>query len=106
MAGTSDVGVTFGRPMDNMLMRTTFEVNGWPPSTPKDRHVSDVHMTSPGFFKAMGIPLLRGRMYTPAEDRLEAAPVIVVSQEFAKKYFPNEDPIGKLVTFGITHDTA
>ena len=106
MPGTSDVGVTFGRPLDNMLIRTTFEVNGWPPSTPKDRHVSDVHMTSPGFFKTMGISLLRGRLYTPAEDRLEAAPVIVVSQEFAKKYFPNEDPIGKLVTFGITHDTA
>jgi putative ABC transport system permease protein len=106
MPGTKDVGVTFGRPLDNMIMRTTFEVAGWPPSTPGDRHVSDVHMTSPGFFKTMGIPLVRGRLYTPAEDRLEAAPVIVVSQEFAKKYFPNEDPIGKFATFGITHDTA
>jgi putative ABC transport system permease protein len=32
--------------------------------------------------------------------------VIVVSQEFVKKYFRNEDPLGKLVTYGITHDTA
>jgi putative ABC transport system permease protein len=106
MPGTKDVGVTFGRPLDNMLMRTIFEVQGWPPSTPENRHVSDVHMTSPDFFKAMGIPLVRGRLYTAAEDRLEAAPVIVVSQEFAKKFFPNEDPIGKFATFGITHDTA
>jgi putative ABC transport system permease protein len=106
MPGTHDVGITFGRPLGNTGLIRTFEVSGWPPSTPRDRHVSQVHMTSPGYFKAMGIPVRRGRLYTPAEDRLDAAPVIVVSETFAKKYFPVEDPIGKHVTFGITHDTA
>jgi putative ABC transport system permease protein len=107
MPGTHEVGITFGRPLSNSgFMRTTFEVSGWPPSTPNDRHVSQVHMTSPGYFKAMGIPVVRGRLYTPGEDRLDAAPVIVVSEAFAKKYFPVEDPIGKHVEFGITHDTA
>ena len=107
MPGTHEVGITFGRPLSTSgLIRTTFEVTGWPPSTPNDRHVSQVHMTSPGYFKAMGIPLVRGRLYTTAEDRLEADPVIVVSETFAKKYFPVEDPIGRHVTFGITHDTA
>jgi putative ABC transport system permease protein len=107
MPGTREVGITFGRPLSNTgLMRTTFEVKGWPPSTPDKRHVSQVHMATPGYFKAMGIPLLRGRFYTSAEDRLGAAPVIVVSEGFARRYFPNEDPLGKHVTFGITHDTA
>jgi putative ABC transport system permease protein len=107
LPGTHDVGITFGRPLSTSgLMRTTFEVSGWPPSTPSNRYVSQVHMTSPGYFKAMAIPLVRGRLYTPAEDRLDAPPVIVVSETFARKYFPVEDAIGKHVTFGITHDTA
>jgi putative ABC transport system permease protein len=54
----------------------------------------------------MGIPLVRGRLFTEDEDRLSAPPVIVVTQEFAKKYFPHEDAIGKRVKFGISHDTA
>jgi putative ABC transport system permease protein len=73
---------------------------------PDNRHLTQVHMSSPGYFRAMGIPLLRGRFYTPAEDRLDAPPVIVVSETFARKYFPNEDALGKHVTFGVTHDTA
>jgi putative ABC transport system permease protein len=81
-------------------------VKGWAPSTPQNRRVSEVHMASPEYFKAMGIPLIRGRLYTPAENTLDAAPTVVVTPEFVKKYFPNEDPIGKQVTFGITHDTA
>jgi len=107
LPGSEEVGVTFGRPLDNSgLIRTSFEVKGWAPSTPQNRHVAQVHMSSPEFFKAMGIPLVRGRIYTPAENSLDAAPTVVVTREFVKKYFPNEDPIGKQVTFGITHDTA
>jgi putative ABC transport system permease protein len=107
MPGTRDVGITFGRPLGNTgLMRTSFEVEGWPRSTPDKRHVSQVHVSSPGYFRAMGIPLLRGRLYTAAEDRLDAAPVVVVAEGFVKKYFPNENPLGRHLTFGITHDTA
>ena len=108
LPGTHDVGVTFGRPMDNSgMMRSTFEVEGQAPSTPANRKVAEIHMTSPDYFRALGIPLVRGRLFTAAEDRLEAAPpVIVVTQEFVRKYFATEDPIGKRVKFGITHDTA
>jgi len=105
--GTRAVGITFGRPLDNSgMIRTSFEVAGWPPSTPQDRHLSQVHTTSPGFFAAMGIPLLRGRLFTDADNSPSAAPVVLVDNEFVKKYFPSENPIGKMVTYGITHDTA
>jgi putative ABC transport system permease protein len=107
LPGSRAVGVTFGRPLDNSgLIRTTFEVDGTPPSTPQNRKVSQVHMTSPGYFKAMGVPLLRGRFFTQDENRIDAPPVIVVSQEFARRWFPNEEVLGKHVKFGITHDTG
>jgi putative ABC transport system permease protein len=54
----------------------------------------------------MGMHLLRGRGFTDAEESFGPPPVVVVSQAFGKKYFPNENPIGQRITLGITHDTA
>ncbi|HYC49538.1 MAG TPA: ABC transporter permease [Gemmatimonadaceae bacterium] len=107
MPGTRDVGVTFGRPLDNSgMIRTTFEVRGWTPSTPDNRRLSMVHLTSPGYFSALGIPLVSGRFFNDADNRPGAPPVVVISQEMAKRYFASENPIGKFLTYGITHDTA
>jgi predicted permease len=53
---------------------------------------------APHFFATMGIPLILGRDFTGADG--QAAPrVAVVSEAFARKYFPNEDPLDKPVTF-------
>jgi predicted permease len=48
----------------------------------------------PGYLKAMGIPLLRGRFFT-ASDNTHSAGIAVIDSSFAARYFPNEDPIGK-----------
>ena len=53
-----------------------------------------VRGAEPGYFSAIGIPLLRGRMFT-TDERLERAHVAVISQAAARTFFPNEDPIGK-----------
>jgi putative ABC transport system permease protein len=55
-------------------------------------------IASPGYFRAMHIPLLRGRDFSD-RDVQGAPPVMVINQAFADKYFPNEDPIGKHVAF-------
>jgi putative ABC transport system permease protein len=103
LPGTRAAGVVFGRPFEPQRMRTSFEVRGWPESTPDNRRLSEVRPASPGFFKALGIPLVRGRLYTAEEDRPDRAPVVVVNQEFVRRYFKNEDPIGKHITLGIRH---
>jgi hypothetical protein len=51
----------------------------------------------PGYFDTLGIPLLRGRQID-ATDAARGARVCVVNEEFAKRYFPDSDPIGKHVT--------
>jgi putative ABC transport system permease protein len=48
----------------------------------------------PGFFAAMGIPLLRGRTFD-ANRQLDKANQVVINESFAKQYFPSEDPLGK-----------
>jgi predicted permease len=55
-----------------------------------------VRLISPGYLRTMRIPLLQGRDLTDA-DRAESAPVILVSESFAKRFWPNENPIGKHV---------
>jgi predicted permease len=60
-----------------------------------------VNGVGPGFFKAMGIPLLMGREFTPA-DAFGARKVAVVNQTFVKRFFGGENPIGR--RFGFGHD--
>jgi predicted permease len=50
--------------------------------------------------QTMGIPLLRGRTFGP-DDRLETQPVAVVSQSFARKFWPGQDAIGKRIRWGV-----
>jgi putative ABC transport system permease protein len=58
---------------------------------------------SPGYFSTMGIPLLRGREFTPA-DRAGAPPVAIVNDAFAAYFFKNEDPLGRRFSFGRDKD--
>ncbi|HTV04113.1 MAG TPA: ABC transporter permease [Acidobacteriaceae bacterium] len=53
------------------------------------------------YFRAIGMPLLRGRLFTEA-DNVDSRLVTIVNQEFAQHYWPNENPIGKRIRFG-TH---
>jgi predicted permease len=72
------------------------------PPMPKGEGVDVmVRGSDPGYFHALQIPLLRGRIFTSAE-RLERANVIDISESAAKIGFPGEDPIGKHLKIGIT----
>jgi putative ABC transport system permease protein len=57
--------------------------------------------TSPEYFSAMGIQLLKGRTFTE-RDAAEAAAVAIVDDTLARKFFPDRDPIGKRIAFEFT----
>jgi len=52
------------------------------------------HRVTPGFFSTLGIPLVKGRDFT-ADDHAQAPGVVIISEAMARRYWPNEDPIGK-----------
>ena len=62
--------------------------------------VSPWYGVSAGYFEALGIPLLDGRIFTAADT----APVVVVSRAWAAKYFPNEQAVGRLLISGGCYD--
>src|SRR5687767_492440 len=75
---------------------TGFYFEGY--ARPKDNDLPQTNYSavSPGYFKAMGIPLLAGRAFTE-RDTQEALPVAIVSQTLARRYFPNGDAIGERI---------
>ena len=91
--------LAFGRPLSENGMRVTFERSDRPHSTPDNRLVADVRAVTPGFFSTLHIPLIAGRALAET-DLASSAPVVVVSQAFAKQFYPNENAIGKHIVVG------
>jgi putative ABC transport system permease protein len=52
------------------------------------------HRVTPGFFSTLGIPLVKGRDFT-VDDNAQAPGVVIISESMARRYWPNEDPLGK-----------
>ena len=73
---------------------TGFKIEGRPEPPPGQGPSCDVRVVDAGYFQTLGIPLLRGRNFSDLELR-EPRHVILINEALARKYFPNEDPIGK-----------
>jgi predicted permease len=63
---------------------------------PGDTPVARVDAVTPGYFRAMGIPLLEGRTFGN-EDDAKSLPVIIVNDAFARRYFPSESAVGRRI---------
>ena len=74
-----------------------FSIEGKKPPAGQDFHAR-YHMATPGYFSALGIPLIAGRFFTPA-DRPDAPQAIIINRIMAEKYWPGENVIGKRMSF-------
>jgi predicted permease len=59
----------------------------------------DINGDTPGYFSTMKIPLVEGRFFNESDDVVGKPPHAIVNQAFAKRYFGNEDPIGRRIRF-------
>jgi len=60
---------------------------------------------TPGYFGVVGIPLLRGRLFTQHDTSMSAR-VVIINEAFAKEFFPGTDPIGKHITYSTDRITC
>jgi len=67
--------------------------------------VADNANITPGYFQTMAIPLLQGRDFSDY-DTGDTAPVIIINEAFARKHFPNENPLGKIVNAGAKREVV
>ncbi len=96
LPGVEAAGVINILPIQNWGSNSDIHIAGQPPNPPNQEMLAEVRVVSAGYFDAMGIKLLRGRMLSAAEDTpdLKVANV-VVNRAFQKKFLANgSDPIG------------
>ena len=99
LPSVESVGLGQGIPFSGWNVQASVMAKGWPKPKPGEDFVSHYQYVSPTFFKTMGVPLLRGRGLTD-RDRDTVNVVGLINATFAKRAFPNEDPIGKQVRVG------
>ncbi|MEP6917290.1 MAG: ABC transporter permease [Acidobacteriota bacterium] len=97
LPGVSAAGFTQLVPLQNWGWEADFSIRGRPPSP--GRRVTGLRYVTPGYFRALGIPVLRGRPLADS-DTAEAPPVVVVNDALARRYFPGEDPVGRVLDRG------
>ncbi len=73
-----------------------FEIEGRPELPESDWPSTTYYAITPDYFRAMGIRLVRGRVFT-AQDDARAPRVAIINETLARQFFPNEDPIGKRI---------
>lgn len=78
---------------------TNFSIEGRPVPTGAEAIEVPLDSISPSYFRAMGIPLLRGREFDD-RDVEGATPVVIINQTMANRFFEGEDPIGKRFVYG------
>jgi putative ABC transport system permease protein len=86
-------------PLSDDRFVISFEIEGRP-MAPKDHPSADFFTTGVGYFKTMGIPMTRGRDFDD-RDKHGSTPVVIVTEKFAREFFPNEDAVGKRIRPGI-----
>lgn len=90
--GVKLVGAVSRLPLAGGNSARSFKIAG-----DKSHHDADIRIATPDYFATMGIPLLRGRNFDE-HDSLGAPLVAIINDAAARNLFPNEDPIGKVIT--------
>jgi putative ABC transport system permease protein len=121
LPGVESAAAASGLPLGNNGWQTSFVIDGQPPPPREQTPLMEASLVTPDYFKAMNIPVLRGRVFNDRDDRSHLAGrdlskfndnqraamglnKIVIDEEFAKRYWPNEDAVGKRVKLGRDAD--
>ena len=95
----TSVGSTTAFPLSGQDLENSFTVDGYVARSPDQQPVAALRGVSPGYTTAMAIPLRSGRALTPADDE-RGAPVALVNETFARRYFAGRSAVGGRISVG------
>ncbi|HTJ30229.1 MAG TPA: ABC transporter permease [Acidobacteriaceae bacterium] len=98
--GTEAVGMTNNLPASGLHDGEAFVVEHYPMPLGVTMMLASPYQVKNDYFRAMLIPLIRGRFFTDA-DRVNTQLVVIVNRRFAEHYWPGQDPIGKRMRVGL-----
>jgi putative ABC transport system permease protein len=103
LPGIESVALTSTVPVSGNDEIYSLAFEGRPPLPPGQGVSALYYLVSPDYFKTMGIPVLKGRIFSE-KDRDGTARVAIVNDEFVRLHYPNEDPIGRRIRMGRNGD--
>ena len=103
LPGVSGAAVATDLFLSNTPSSGMFTLEDRAPFPPSEQIEATTDAVSPGFFEMMQVPLVHGR-FLDSRDRDGGARAILVNETFAKRYWPNQDPVGQRMVFGRPND--
>jgi putative ABC transport system permease protein len=100
LPGVESAAAIANLPLGGNGWSNSFAIEGRPPLPPGEFIAADNNRITPDYFRTMEIPLIKGRFFSE-RDGANSPAVIIVSETFARRFFHDEDPMGKRV---IVHD--
>jgi len=101
LPGVSTASVCNNAPFDHHEWDSSFHITGTPPDPHGQEPISEMATVSPDYFPALGMAMLRGRDFGPA-DVSGRSGTVVIDELAAQKFFPGADPIGKQIDDPVT----
>jgi putative ABC transport system permease protein len=96
LPGVVSAGLTWSPPLGGLRASNEIDVEGHP-ATAGEKYEAAIQPASARYFQTLGIPLVQGRYFTEQDDD-KAAPVVIVNETLARRFWPDENPLGRRVT--------
>ena len=103
LPGVRAVAAVFNLPMAGENWSQAFYLEGRPEPPPAEMPSANMRIVTPGYFRTMEIPVLRGRDFDET-DQPTSQPVVIIDETFARYHFPNENPIGRRLKLSYLKD--
>ncbi|HYJ07241.1 MAG TPA: ABC transporter permease [Chthoniobacterales bacterium] len=101
LPGVEAASFTSILPLSGTNSDSSFQIEGRDPIAEKVYPDEEIRSITPEYFSALKVPLLQGRFFNEG-DQFEGPGVTIINQAFAKKWFPNQEAVGKRITFSDT----
>jgi putative ABC transport system permease protein len=105
LPGISSATLAAPLPFTGFAPTSSFSIEGRPMGPGDPGPHSGLSWVTPAYFQTLGIPLMKGRFFTD-QDRRGSEPVVVIDENLARQYWPDQDPIGKRLRRGVNSPWA
>jgi len=103
LPGVQAAGVCRFLPLGGSDASLNFQIEGQPRLNDADQPRAKYRTASGGYFVALGIPLVRGRLFD-SRDNQQTPKIVIINETAAQRYWPNDNPIGKRILSGVDQD--
>lgn len=102
--GIEAIGAVNDLPFSYSRSASSLTIPGRAQEKPEDPNSADFRAVSPDYFRALGIPVLRGRNFTDQDNR-NSTGVVIINERMARQFWPNEEALGKTIIIGSPEET-